>query len=54
MIYDHPNIKTIEKTALSIELGKYMILADRDCKEDVEEYIDALLQQIPINANQTT
>jgi hypothetical protein len=54
MIYDHPNVKTIEKTASSIELGKYMILADRDCKEDVEEYIYALLQQIPINENQTT
>jgi hypothetical protein len=53
MIYDHPNVKTIKKTASSIELRKYMILG-RDCKEDVEEYIDALLQQIPINENQTT
>jgi hypothetical protein len=54
MIYDHPNVKTIEKTASSIELGKYMILADRDCKEEVEEYIDALLAQIPSIENQAT
>jgi hypothetical protein len=54
MIYDHPNVKTIEKTASSIELGKYMILADRYCKEEVKEYIDALLTQIPSIENQVT
>jgi hypothetical protein len=31
-----------------------MILADRDCKEEVEEYIDALLLQIPSTENPTT
>jgi hypothetical protein len=55
MIYNHPNIKTIEKTASSIGLGKYMILADRrDCKEEVEEYIDALLLQIKLKKKNIT
>jgi hypothetical protein len=52
MLYEHHNIKKIKKTALSKELGKFMILADRDCKEDIEEYDDNLFAQLPELENQ--
>jgi hypothetical protein len=52
MLYEHHNIKKIEKTASSKELGKFMILADRDCKEDIEEYVDNLFAQLPELENQ--
>jgi hypothetical protein len=47
LIWDHPNILAIEPTASSIKLGKYMVLVDRECKEDVEDFIDEIFNKIP-------
>jgi hypothetical protein len=47
LIRSHPNIFAIEPTASSANLGKYMVLADRDSKDEVEEYIDTILDRIP-------
>jgi hypothetical protein len=47
LIWDHPNILAIEPTASSTTLGKYMVLVDRECKEDVEDFIDEILLKVP-------
>lgn len=47
IIWKNPNIIAIEPTASSLTLGKYMVLADRDFKEDVEDFIDAVFAQMP-------
>jgi hypothetical protein len=47
IIWDHPNIMAIEPTASSATLGKYMVLVDRECKEDVEEFIDEVFSKVP-------
>jgi hypothetical protein len=52
LIRNHPNILAVEPTASSANLGKYMVLADRDSKDEVEEYIDAILGQVPEMENQ--
>jgi phosphatidylglycerophosphatase A len=52
LIWNHPNILAIEPTASSATLGKYMILADRDGKEEVEEFIDEIFDTIPDMENQ--
>jgi hypothetical protein len=46
-IFDHPNIISMETTASTTDLGKYMLVVDRECKDIVEDYIDELLRQIP-------
>jgi hypothetical protein len=46
-IYDHSNVLSMETTASSKDLGKYMLVVDRECKDIVEDYIDELLRQIP-------
>jgi hypothetical protein len=47
ILWSHDNITAIEPTASSATLGKYMVLADREFKEDVEDFIDALFEKIP-------
>jgi hypothetical protein len=47
IIWDHPNILAIEPTASSKTLGKYMVLVDRECKDDVEEFIDEIFSTVP-------
>jgi hypothetical protein len=47
IIWDHPNIMAIEPTASSNNLGKYMVLVDRECKEDVEDFIDEIFNKMP-------
>jgi hypothetical protein len=47
IIWDHPNIMAIEPTASSTTLGKYMVLVDRECKEDVEDFIDEIFSKMP-------
>jgi hypothetical protein len=52
MLYEHHNVKKIEKTASTKDLGKHIILVDRHCREDIEEYVDALFAQLPELENQ--
>jgi hypothetical protein len=46
-IYSHNNIQKMEKTASSKDIGKFMLLVDRDEKETVDEFLDGLFEQIP-------
>jgi Tfp pilus assembly protein PilP len=46
-IKHNDGIRKIEKTASSQELGKYMLQVERDSKEEVENYLDNLFDQIP-------
>jgi hypothetical protein len=50
-IHEHPSIQSVERTASTKELGKFMLLVDRDDKEEVEEFLDGLLEQIPEGNN---
>jgi hypothetical protein len=53
-IYDHPNTLSMEPTASTKDLGKYMLVIDRECKDIVEDYIDEMLRQIPeLDGNST-
>jgi hypothetical protein len=47
IIWNHSNIMAIKPTASSSNLGKYMVLVDRECKEDVEDFIDGIFSTIP-------
>jgi hypothetical protein len=46
-ILAHPNIRKIEKTASSAELGKFLFIIDRYMKEQAEEYVDSVLENHP-------
>jgi hypothetical protein len=46
-ICDNPHVIRMETTASSRDLGKYMLMVDRDFKEDVDEFIDNLFDQVP-------
>jgi hypothetical protein len=46
-ILAHPNIRKIEKTASSAELGKFLFIIDRYMKEQAEEYVDSVLELVP-------
>jgi hypothetical protein len=46
-IHHHPNVLKIEKTASSKELGKYMLIVEREEKEEVEEFLENLFEQFP-------
>jgi hypothetical protein len=46
-IYGHTNILHMLTTASSKDLGKYMLMVDREFKDDVEEYIDNLFDNMP-------
>jgi Tfp pilus assembly protein PilP len=46
MIFNE-DIRKIDKTASSQELGKYMLHVNREMKEEVEDYLDALFEQVP-------
>jgi hypothetical protein len=46
-IKNNEDIRKIEKTASSQELGKYMLQVVRDSKEEVEQYLDDLFSEIP-------
>jgi hypothetical protein len=48
-INQHPNVLQIEKTASSKELGKYMLIVERDSKEEVEDFLENLFEQFPEN-----
>jgi hypothetical protein len=48
----HPNIRKIEKTASSAEIGKYLLIVDRYMKEQAENYIDEVLALLPELENQ--
>jgi hypothetical protein len=41
------DIQKVNTTASSQELGKYMLQVNRDMKEEVEEYLDELFDNIP-------
>jgi hypothetical protein len=43
----HHGVRKIEKTASTNALGKYMLQVDRELKEEIEEYLDGLFEQIP-------
>jgi hypothetical protein len=47
IIWNHANIMAIEPTASSATLGKYIVLVDREFKEDVEMFIDTIFEKIP-------
>jgi hypothetical protein len=46
-IYEHENVIKMEKTASSADLGKYMLIVDREDRESVEDHIDQLFNQLP-------
>jgi hypothetical protein len=46
-IYKNPHVIRLETTASSQDLGKYMLMVDREFKEDVDDYIDNLFNQVP-------
>jgi hypothetical protein len=46
-ILAHPNIRKIEKTASSTEIGKYLLIIDRYMKEQAEDYVDDIFELIP-------
>jgi hypothetical protein len=50
-IKEHANIKKIERTASSDDIGKFMLVVDRENKEDVEDFIDNLFEQIHESEN---
>jgi hypothetical protein len=53
-IHDHSNVLSMESTASTKDLGKYMLVVDRECKDIVEEYIDEILRQVPELDENTT
>jgi hypothetical protein len=52
LIWNHPGVIAIEPTASSVSLGKYMILAERENKDELKEYIDDLFEGVPEMENQ--
>jgi hypothetical protein len=46
-IYHHPDIIKIEKTASSKDLGKFMLLVERENKDEVDDFLDNLFDQLP-------
>jgi hypothetical protein len=46
-IHEHPHIHSVERTASTSDLGKFMLVVDREEKEEIEEFLDGLLEQIP-------
>jgi hypothetical protein len=48
-IQNHPNVLKMEKTASSKDLGKYMLIVERDSKEEVDEFLENLFDQMPDN-----
>jgi hypothetical protein len=48
-ITQHPDINKVEKTASSKDLGKFMLLVERDSKDEVEDFLDNLFEQFPEN-----
>jgi hypothetical protein len=46
-IHHHPNVLKIEKTASLKELGKYMLIVEREEKEEVEEFLENPFVQFP-------
>jgi hypothetical protein len=51
-ILAHPNIRKIEKTASSAELGKFLLIIDQYMKDQVENYVDSVFELIPELENQ--
>jgi hypothetical protein len=47
IVWTHPHIYAIKPTASLIKLGKYMVLVDRECKEDVEDFLDEVFNIVP-------
>jgi hypothetical protein len=47
IIWEHPHILAIESTASSNTLGKFMVLVDREMKDDVEEFLDSVFEKMP-------
>jgi hypothetical protein len=48
-IHGHPNIQSIERTASTKDVGKFMLIVDRDSKDEVEDFLDGLFAQMPEN-----
>jgi hypothetical protein len=46
-LFDHINVMGLETTASSKDLGKYILVVDREQKEEVEAYVDELFNRIP-------
>jgi hypothetical protein len=53
-IYENSNVITMENTASSRDLGKYMLVVHREYKEEAEDFIDNLLEQFPEDENSPT
>jgi hypothetical protein len=51
-ILAHPNIRKIEKTASSAELGKFLLIIDRYMKDQIENYVDSVFELVPELENQ--
>jgi hypothetical protein len=47
LIWQHPNILAIKPTASTTTLGKYVLLVDREFKEEVEEFLDTVFERMP-------
>jgi hypothetical protein len=47
IIWNHPSINAIEPTASSATLGKYILLVDREFKDDVEDFVDLVFDKMP-------
>jgi hypothetical protein len=46
-IHERPHIHSVERTASTKDLGKFMLVVDREEKDKIEEFLDGLLEQIP-------
>jgi hypothetical protein len=46
-LFDHINVMGLETTASSKDLGKYILVVNREQKEEVEAYVDELFDHIP-------
>jgi hypothetical protein len=47
IIWNHPSVLAIEPTASSATVGKYILLVDREFKDDVEDFVDSIFEKIP-------
>jgi hypothetical protein len=47
IIWNHPSVLAIEPTASSATVRKYILLINREFKEDVEDFVDSIFEKIP-------
>jgi hypothetical protein len=51
-IMSHPNIRKIEKTASSSNVGKFLVIVDRHMKDSAEDFLDEVFSRTPELENQ--